>query len=305
MPSIHGLEHGLEHVRRNNGLWLQPQAYIAIGVALISTLVLVLRTRQAPPRRRLVFLLWGQSNMAGRGAPGEHYVAGSNDVMAHDAGSGAWRVAREPLRRDRPDKDPGVGPGVSFGVELLRLRRLHGAERVRVGLVPSAVGGSALREWKSNGGKHYAAALAHARAALESSGDCELAGILWHQGESDAIEAEDAATYSKRLRALIARARLDLAAPALPFLVGELGTFLPNRKSPSGIPMLPFSGDVSRQLREIVEGPASVPHTRFVSSASLGHRGDALHFSTAAQLELGKRYARAWEEEARQRRAVR
>jgi hypothetical protein len=37
--------------------------------------------------------------------------------------------------------------------------------------------------------------------------------------------------------------------------------------------------------------PARVPHTGCASSAGLTHKGDQVHFDTASQRELGRRYA--------------
>ena len=275
---------------------MSDNVVIAVCVVLLSAIVVNL-VRRASPQRKHVVLLWGQSNMAGRGSVAElNAVAyyGRADVLALTDDGKRWVFAEEPLRRDRVDKDPGVGPGVAFGVEVQRMRRLKEVGALEmVGLVPSAVGGSSLREWHPLKGPHYKAALAHARAALAEE-DAELSAILWHQGESDSIEAEDAATYGVRMRELIAHARSDLRAPALPFIVGELGHFLSERRSVGGAKMLPYSAEVSRHLKALAEGPIAVDSTAFVSAAELGHRGDHLHFSTAAQLELGRRYAVAW-----------
>jgi hypothetical protein len=39
---------------------------------------------------------------------------------------------------------------------------------------------------------------------------------------------------------------------------------------------------------------ASVPGVQFVSSQTLAHKGDVLHFDAAAARELGRRYAAAF-----------
>ena len=40
--------------------------------------------------------------------------------------------------------------------------------------------------------------------------------------------------------------------------------------------------------------PEKVPHTAFVSSDGLSHKGDHVHFDAASYRELAKRYAKAY-----------
>lgn len=53
---------------------------------------------------------------------------------------------------------------------------------LKIGLVPTAVGGTALRRW-IKGGDLYEQAVARARVAAQTG---VIRGVLWHQGESDA-----------------------------------------------------------------------------------------------------------------------
>ena len=84
-----------------------------------------------------VFLLAGQSNMAGRGELSEidrtpHprvFVLNKNDE---------WVIATEPLHFDKPEIR-GTGPGLAFAKEIAKQN-----PRFRIGLVPTAVGGSGI-----------------------------------------------------------------------------------------------------------------------------------------------------------------
>ena len=40
--------------------------------------------------------------------------------------------------------------------------------------------------------------------------------------------------------------------------------------------------------------PSEVPHTAFVSSDGLKHKGDKVHFDAESYRELGRRYAKAY-----------
>lgn len=149
----------------------------------------------------------------------------------------------------------------------------------RVGLIPTAVGGTPLRRWVK-GGDLYEQALAQARIAIARG---EIRGVLWHQGESDSADAKNAATHAERLAQMFKDLRADLGLPALPIAVGQLGEFLlPARQ--------PHAATVRAGLRGL---PAALPHVGLADSTGLGHLGDDLHFSADASRELGRRFAMA------------
>ena len=180
-----------------------------------------------------------------------------------------WVPAVDPMHFDKPAM-VGVGPGVSFG------RAVADAHPDwRVGLVPAAFGGTSLDEWKP-GGKLYTDALTRIRAALR---DGKLAGILWHQGESDNTP-DKAATYATRFLAMITQLRHDLDAPDIPVVIGEIGRFVER------------SALMNAELAKI---PAQISNCGLVSSEKLTEKGDHLHFDAASQRELGRRYAAAFE----------
>jgi len=214
-----------------------------------------------------LFLLIGQSNMAGRGPVEAQDRVPHPRVFALNKDF-AWVPAVDPLHWDKPDV-AGVGPGSSFA-RVLAARD----PKVEIGLIPAAYGGSSLDEW-APGGKHYANAVQRAREAMKRG---ELAGILWHQGEADSAP-EKAATYTERFAKMIARLRADLGTPDVPVIVGELGRFRPS--SPNINPIL-------------AKLPEHVPHCAFVSAEGLHDKGDHLHFDSPSQREFGRRYADAW-----------
>ena len=228
-----------------------------------------------------VFLLAGQSNMAGRGAikglsPAE--AAADPRIVAIDTGL-AWRPAVDPLHWDK------AGAGVGLGKFFARAVA-DKTPGVTVGLVPAACGGSPISAWEP--GKYfemtrsrpYDDALARARRAMQ---DGSLKAILWHQGESDA-NAQAAPLYEKRLEALIDRFRADLDAPDLPFILGQLGRF-------PGKPWNAHQAEVDRAQRAVA---AKVKNVRYVSSDDLVATRDKLHFETEALRVFGKRYAEAY-----------
>lgn len=232
-----------------------------------------------PPRERFhLYLLVGQSNMAGRGTVDDEGRAPHPRVLMLDK-HGAWVPAVDPLHFDKPVA--GVGLGKTFGTLLAQAD-----ESITIGLIPCAVGGSPIDSWQP--GVHYAPTDSHpwddamrrAHAALRAG---VLKGILWHQGESDATAAL-AESYESKLHDLIARLRKELEAPHAFFVAGQLGQF----------PDAPWDEPhkiVDQAHRRL---PERVPHTAFVSSEGLRHKGDKVHFDTPSYRELGRRYAEAY-----------
>jgi hypothetical protein len=231
-------------------------------------------TEARPPSRTMkLFLLVGQSNMAGRGkleaqdkVPHPRVFVLSKDL--------AWVPAVDPLHWDKPERI-GVGLGLTFG------RTVADADPAAVvGLIPAAFGGSALDEW-APGTPHYTNAVARAREAAKNG---TLAGILWHQGEADAAP-EKVATYAARFARMITQLRTDLGAEGVPVVVGEPGRFRPANAAVNAV---------------LATLPAKVPRSVFVSSEGLvpnddlDEQGQRVHFDTPSFRELGRRYAQAW-----------
>jgi hypothetical protein len=226
-----------------------------------------------PAKRNLhLYLLMGQSNMAGRGKIEAEDKTPNPRVLTFTT-NGAWLLAVEPITHDKPTI-LGVGPGVAFGKAMAEEN-----PGVTIGLVPCAVGGTPLSRW-GKGGDLYSNAVYRAKLAMKNG---TLKGIVWHQGESDSKPGL-AETYGDRLAKMIQDIRAELKSPRLPFVVGQLGEFLYTR--PAG--NITEAGLVNDTLAKISE---RIPHTGCASSAGLTHKGDQVHFDTASQRELGRRFA--------------
>lgn len=224
-----------------------------------------------------IFLLIGQSNMAGRGVVGEADRLPTPGVFMFTKEK-TWAPAVDPIHFDRPDRT-GVGLGRNFAATLIEMKA-----SASIGLIPAAFGGSALHEWVP-GSAHYTNAVERTKAALSAAGPgARLRGILWHQGEADAGDEERAITYRLRFARMIAALRKELGADNVPVVVGQLGEFVEVSKYPQLI-------RVNEQLATI---PLHVPSSAFVSSRGLKDKGDLLHFDTPSLKQFGRRYALAW-----------
>jgi len=234
-------------------------------------------------KRVEIFLLMGQSNMKGRGKIPAKQTPHPR-IVHMNMENDQWYPAIHPLHRaNAPDKpkgkdNSGVGPGLAFARELIRRD-----EKLLVALVPTAKGGSGMNLWKPNG-KLYKPAVAKARKALGDfpKGTARIAGALWLQGESDSRRNLHP-SYAKVLDAMVVQLRVDLDAPKLPFIACTIGAFIKPEKFP----------DVAQINTHLLGLPDRVPHTACVDARDLidGHIGDFVHYNTAAQETIGKRYA--------------
>jgi len=262
--------------------------FLIISFSIISFALLVLASQSifandlVPTEKKdfHLFLLVGQSNMAGRGKVAkEDTTPHENVLMLNKAGE--WVPAVDPMHFDKPTM-VGVGLGKTFGIEYAKAH-----PGVTVGLIPCAAGGSPISSW-SPGGYHsqtkshpWDDAISRTKLALTSG---TLQGILWHQGESDSRGAL-ASAYEDKLHDLVKRFRTELDCPTVPFIVGQLGQFKER-------PWTPGRKKVDAAHQALT---SKVANTAFVRSDDLVHKGDQTHFSAESYRVFGKRYFAAFE----------
>ncbi len=234
---------------------------------------------ELPQRERFhIFVLAGQSNMAGRGEV-EPVDKKPHPRVLTLTESCDWAPAVAPIHFDKTGA--GVGPGRTFGIAVA-----EALPETVIGLVPCATGGSPIEVWQP--GKYWHQTDSHPyddaiRRAKRAMKDGVLEGILWHQGEGDSKPAR-AGAYAENLTGLIARFRRDLGVPDLPFIIGQLGRF-------SEAPWNEEKKLVDKAHRTVAERD---PHVIFVSAEGLGCKEDLVHFDARSQRELGRRFASAY-----------
>ena len=84
-----------------------------------------------------------------------------------------------------------------------------------IGLVPCAIGGTNISEWKK-GSFLYDQTVGRTQAALQGGG--VIRALLWYQGESDTVTREDAELYKQRSDKFFVDLRYDLQVPMLPII---------------------------------------------------------------------------------------
>jgi hypothetical protein len=206
--------------------------------------------------------------MAGRGVISEAHKIYTQHVMV--LRNGRFLHMFRPVNPDR--EFSGVCLAESFAEACAKK---YGCD---VGLIPCADGGTKLEQWKK-GSVLYDNAVYQTKLAMRSS---TVAGILWHQGESDCYE-HLAATYKERFNEMISSLKSDLGLD-VPVLVGGLGDFL---KDYIGSTDRSLYIEVNKQLKSIA---ADDERIGFVSAEGLKGKEDNLHFNSDALYEFGLRY---------------
>ncbi len=232
-----------------------------------------------------LYLLIGQSNMAGRGEVEAKDTVAYPRVFTLDK-SNKWVPARDPIHFDK--SVAGVGLGRTFGIEMAKED-----PNVIIGLIPCAVGGSSIDAWKL-GGFHQQTKThpwddmeKRLKKAMESG---ELKGILWHQGESDS-NPEKCDEYKTKLENLIKGVRELVGGLDIPFIAGELGRFKIKSNKQQYSQLDPSPAETVMQItRDVIKNDENAA---FVNSRGLHHRGDGTHFNSKSYRILGKRYAKA------------
>ena len=224
-----------------------------------------------------VFILAGQSNMAGRALVEPQDTLPSNRILSLNK-TEEFIVAKEPLHFYETSR-AGLDCGLTFGRELLK----HIPDSVSLLLIPTAVGGSSLRQWLEDSTYQKVQLFKNFAQKMEiGKNHGTLKGILWHQGESDAESEEDIKLYTDRLSQLFINFRASGNNEDLPILIGKLGSFSKNNQQWQKI---------NNQIALYV---STDDKASLIETADLKDKGDKVHFNSEAQRIMGKRFANAY-----------
>jgi len=284
----------------------RPWWNIVCGFAFLTSLVLAAAPATAATK---VYLLGGQSNMAGVGAwPGtpaqpacpapynaeqtavkfwnygdlqQVNVDGYGGKPLECPGTGDGWVNLQPGYG--ADYTTEFGPEVSFGYRLHQLQPSDNIYLVKLGLSNADL----AVDWRTDGtGAVYNVFKARVDAALDNLNkahlDPKIAGMIWMQGESDALNAEYAANYQANLQTFIGKVRTDFSAPDMPFVIGRILAFYDT--TPAG------GNALVRTAQETIPTLPDIKHVTYIDTddLELAYGG---HYGTDGQIKLGERFA--------------
>ena len=216
-----------------------------------------------------LFLLIGQSNMAGRGDIVD--FTSVENVYSFDEKNN-WIAAKHPLHYDKKSL-VGVGPGLEFARNIYSKRMVD----TPIGLIPSAMGGSKIVEWGKEG-ELYVASLNKTKLALDSG---SLKAILWMQGESDSDDEVASFNYGNSLIDLIKNYRKDLKNENTPFFICEIPEFLIPKE-------YPYVKIINNEIKRV---QTELSNIFLIKNNNWKHIGDFLHLDTESANLLGKEIA--------------
>jgi len=217
-----------------------------------------------PPENLHIYILIGQSNMAGRAQVPDEAKGAMDGVYLLNADN-QWEPATHPLNQYSTVRK-GMGmqklnPGYGFAKKMREAN-----PDIQIGLIVNAKGGTKIERWLGKS-KLYWGIRGRAKAFKDTG---QIKGVLWHQGESNSGNPED---YLEQLKTLITNLRNDLEDPGLPFVAGQIRYDPPQKIND-----------------EIAKLPEQVHLTGVASSQGLTTY-DRWHFDTESQIKLGERYA--------------
>ena len=223
-----------------------------------------------------IFILAGQSNMAGRGYVQPQDTVASLQVLTLDK-SNEWVYAKEPLHYYEPERT-GLDCGLSFGKKLAALY----GKNITIGLVPCAVGGSSIEQWL--GDSTYRNVTLYSNLVKKvniASQYGTIKGLLWHQGESNSTTT-NYKNFIEKLESFFTKLRNDLDDSNLPVYSGQLSSFL-NRKT------YPFADSVNNDLEKL---STTMKNMYVINTSDLTPKSDSIHFDSRSQRMMGERFAK-------------
>lgn len=232
-----------------------------------------------------LYVLVGQSNMVGTAdVPPELRTSANVYTFGNDY---RWRLSESPVddATDQVDivsidENAGFGPALPFAQTLIEQNNNQ-----IIGLIPCAASGSSITDWQKDPSDQslYGSCLKRIRAASTMG---VVSGILFFQGETDAIDPEqfpnlnpDPKAWAEKFATFAFNFRADIGNPDLPLVYAQLG-------QPTNLEELPYWNDVKQQQASL-----QIPNAAMVTTEDLPMEG--VHFTTQSYQTIGERFAAA------------
>jgi len=223
-----------------------------------------------------IFILAGQSNMAGRAIVAASDTIANERILAINI-ENKIIMAKEPISFFESDTK-GLSCGLAFGKELIK----NVPDSICVLLIPAAVGASSINKWIGDSIHRSVKLLTNLKRQVAwAKKNGIIKGILWHQGESDVLSKE-ISNYKTKLKNLFTEFRRTTENDKLIILTAEIGMFRKNNSKEKVI---------NKQIQQNV---FLDPYAFLVKSKDFKSIGDELHFDSKSQRILGQRYAQKY-----------
>jgi Domain of unknown function (DUF303). len=222
-----------------------------------------------------IYVIAGQSNASGYG---KDSVMDSPCLGVHmRRNSGSWDIAAHPMNDATGAEEALVNRemGISGTTPYLTFaKRIHEEVGYPIGLLPTALGGSAIRRWQKDGDLYQ-----NMIDKVKLVGK-DVKGILWYQGCSDTNQIEDAQQYYQNFKAFVENTRETLGYQ-IPIFTFQLNRFI--------------EGSFPHNWGKVREAQRQAQNTIdevYVLPALQASMSDAIHNSSLANIRLGEMQAR-------------
>jgi hypothetical protein len=170
------------------------------------------------------------------------------------------------------------GPEISFGHTIAK-----SFPDDDVCLIKYAANGTALyNDWAPSGGQQYKVFMATTKAALAdldaNKTKYSVSGMLWLQGESDALESKGE-SYESNLTDFIAHMRHIFNTPEMPFIIARVRNYY-------------GKGPQAKMVRDAQESLANtIKNVAWFDTDDCGELINGGHYNSDGLIEIGKRFA--------------
>lgn len=253
-------------------LFCRKKVYLSLGLLMWFSLFSHVVIAELAKTR--VFVLAGQSNMQGRGA--------SSDLPEH------LRTQPENVRYYTHGRESTIakyhyfGPEVNFAYLVSKI-----FPNDTVIIIKSAATGSSISQWQPDD-ELYKALIRQVKYAV-GSGDADIQGIVWMQGEADARDQTLAENYQTHLEVFFTSLRKDLQAEDTAIMLGQI-------KQPNN--NFVYEKQVRQAQQQIAEADKNV---LLITTDDLGKLYDNVHYNSEGLIELGRRFALGFVEHRKQK----
>ncbi len=225
-----------------------------------------------------LYIIAGQSNASGTGK-GEA-VDGPMLGVHLFANDETWKLGIHPVEDATRSLHPATVTGVFHGHSpwLAFGKRILSKTGIPVGLIPTALGGSPISMWIQDTGE--AGSLFDNMMDMANKAGGKVAGVLWHQGESDSCTDESINRYAERFRLLVKLLREKLG-PDLPVFTGQINSSAWTPQEPCGWSRI---REIQRRLSHDLDGV-------YMAVTIDCPLSDEVHNSSASNVIVGRRYA--------------
>lgn len=233
-----------------------------------------------------IFIQAGQSNSEGYGFGEADEPYEPNDQVWYMNGDFTISCAEEKVAGNEIQSNYSL----SFAREYIKNGLLREGHKLLI--LRTSVGGTGFLDdrWKMTDDL-YLRMMEMIRTALGLNDKNRLCGLLWHQGETDALLNASYEGHYERLMKLLCSVREEFQEPDLPFIAGDFVHHWKNENIKICLPVLDAIRAVCRDCGHggFVETDGLLSNMQERNYSPMGPE-DIIHFSRKSLYILGKRY---------------